>query len=239
MKVAELVMAATMAVGLSGTTLAQGPAPTQPVAPNPAASTDKPYGNHWVVAASVGTNFRSSGTPTPGGLVLHANSSRFHFGETLSHRWRGYIGVEGLADFASSFVLDNVLFAERPTVNTYMANGIVGVPIGSESRFWPYVSSGVGAIQLRSTIFTLDPTSLVDVSSIDTAKANGARFGWDIGGGIMGFDGKWGFRADLRHFKASTDNNVNSTDSAETLFAQGVLSGLAFWKVNVGVARRW
>jgi hypothetical protein len=32
---------------------------------------------------------------------------------------------------------------------------------------------------------------------------------------------------------------VNVIDTPENIFAQQVLSGLAFWKANVGVAFRW
>ena len=236
---AQLVIAAVMAIAVSGTATAQSPAPTQSVAQNPAATTPNSYGNHWFVSASVGTNFGSSRTDTPGGLVLNDNSASINFGAGVAYRWRSYVGAEGLIDSAPSFVIDNVLFEAHPTVNTYMANGLVTVPVGSERRFFPYVSGGVGAVQLRSTIFTVDPMSVVDVNSIDTVKANAARFGWDVGGGIMGFAGEWGFRADLRHYQASLDNNVNTTDSAGTLFAQGILSDFAFWKVNIGLVRRW
>jgi hypothetical protein len=36
----------------------------------------------------------------------------------------------------------------------------------------------------------------------------------------------------------SVDNNVNLTDLGDD-FTQATLSGLAFWKANVGVAFRW
>jgi hypothetical protein len=93
---------------------------------------------------------------------------------------------------------------------------------------------------LRSTIFVLDPTNAPDINAIGTISADGTRLGGDIGGGIMGFAGKWGFRGDVRYYKTSVDNNVDLTDLGNgNLFTQGVLSGLAFWKANVGVAFRW
>ena len=60
-----------------------------------------------------------------------------------------YVGAEGLVDFAPSFKMDNLLFQDNPTVNTYMINAIGAVPVGSENQFFPYVSGGFGAVQLR------------------------------------------------------------------------------------------
>jgi hypothetical protein len=78
------------------------------------------------------------------------------------------------------------------------------------------------------------------ITTIETAAADGSRFGGNIGGGVMGFSGRWGFRGDIRYYKTSVDNNVNVIDNTpESIFAQEVLSGLAFWKANVGVAFRW
>ena len=55
----------------------------------------------------------------------------------------------------------------------------------------------------------------------------------------MGFSGAWGFRGDIRYYRTSVDNNVNLLDTPENIFAQQGLSGLNFWKANVGVAFRW
>src|SRR6185295_17302935 len=153
------------------------------------------------------------------------------------------VGAEGLVDFAPSFSMDSLLFQDNPSVNTYMLNVIGAVPRGGDNNYLPYVSGGFGAVQLRSTIFTLATAAVVNpapITSIETVSADGSRFGGNIGGGVMGFSGAWGFRGDIRYYKTSVDNNVNVIDNTpESIFAQEVLSGLAFWKANVGVAFRW
>ena len=71
-------------------------------------------------------------------------------------------------------------------------------------------------------------------------SATGSRFGANVGGGITGFSGRWGFRGDVRYYKTSVDNNIDLIDLGDgSVFTQATLSGLAFWKANVGVAFRW
>jgi hypothetical protein len=246
MRLGVFAIATAVAAGLSGRAMAQeGSAQpvAQPVAPavqNPLANTgySAHAGDHWVASAFVGTNFGSGRNNED--LIDPNQTSSINFGGQAAYLWGGYVGAEALVDFAPSFELNNVQFENNPTVNSYMANAIAAVPFGSNHQYIPYVSGGVGAVQLRSTIFVLDPTNAPDINAIGTISANGTRFGGDIGGGIMGFSGKWGFRGDLRYYKTSVDNSVNLTDLGNgNLFTQGVLSGLAFWKANVGVAFRW
>jgi hypothetical protein len=54
----------------------------------------------------------------------------------------------------------------------------------------------------------------------------------------MAFNGPWGLRADVRYYKASTDNNLLNGTLAGVVF-QRQLSGLSFWNANFGVAFRW
>ena len=105
--------------------------------------------------------------------------------------------------------------------------------------------------------------------------------GGDIGGGLMGFVGNWGFKADLQYFRAAGSyqtsaaqfstsggtstgttasgstttpstggtptpgvgpyvaNDTGGTTSSSSGLADTVLSGLHFWRANVGVALRW
>jgi hypothetical protein len=248
MRLGVFAITAAVAAGLSGPATAQEgssqpvaqPA-TQAVAPaNPVAHTTYDTGNHWIASAFVGTNF-GSGRNSDLDLTDTTNqTSSINFGGQAAYLWGGYFGAEALVDFAPSFELNNVQFENNPTVNSYMANAIAAAPFGSNHQYIPYFSGGVGAVQLRSTIFVLDPTNAPDINTIGTISADGTRFGGDVGGGIMGFSGKWGFRGDLRYYKTSVDNNVDLTDLGNgNLFTQSVLSGLAFWKANVGVAFRW
>jgi hypothetical protein len=241
MRLADFVITAAAVAGLSGTALAQTPATAPPAPTNPVANTGyNSTGDHWIASAFVGSNFGSGRTGNLAGIDTDSNSTSINFGGQAAYLWGGYVGAEALVDFAPSFEINNLLFQDNPTVNTYMANGIAAVPIGSENRFLPYFSGGIGAVQMRSTIFTADPATAVGGAAIDTLSASGSRFGGDVGGGIMGFSGSWGFRGDLRYYKTSVDNNVDLTDLGNgNVFTQSVLSGLAFWKANVGVAFRW
>ena len=244
------MITAAVVAGLSGTAMAQTPTSTQTPTNQPtqvpavAPTFLTPYENHWIASAFVGTNFGSGRTDTLLDVFGDNSGASINFGGEAAYLWRGFVGAEGLVDFAPSFSMDNLLFQDNPTVNTYMINGISAVPLGSENQFLPYVSGGFGAVQLRSTIFTLATAAVVNptpITSIETATADGSRFGGNIGGGVMGFSGALGFPR--RHsvlYKTSVDNNVNVIDNTpESIFAQEVLSGLAFWKANVGVAFRW
>jgi len=47
----------------------------------------------------------------------------------------------------------------------------------------------------------------LDATFADTAgnavKLSSSRFGGDIGAGVMGFRGNWGFKADVRYFRTT------------------------------------
>ena len=243
MRLADFVITAAVVAGLSAPAMAQTPNQTPPVAqpaPLNVAATSYTYDNHWLASAFVGTNFRSGRTDTNFlGFDVDDSGTSITFGGQVAYLWRGIAGAEGLVEFSPSFRMNDVFFENNPDVNTYMANGIAGVPLGENNRYFPYVSGGFGAVQLRSTVFDIDPTSAADLSSLGTLSANGTRFGGNIGGGFLGFSGSWGFRGDVRYYKTSVDNNLDLTASPQNQFAQGILSGLAFWKANVGVAYRW
>ena len=246
MRIADFVITAAVVAGLSGSAMAQTPSTSQ-TAPAPAAQANtNNYNNnnysendHWVASAFVGTNFGTGfSSDNLLGIDTSNTNTSFNFGGQVAYLWGGYVGVEGLAEFSPSFELTNILFENKPDVNTYMANGIVAGHWGEDNRFMPYASGGIGAVQMHSKIFVLD-TINPDLT-IGTLTQTGSRFGWDLGAGVMGFAGKWGFRGDVRYYRATTDNNVNLVDlGTGDVFTQGVLSGLRFWKANAGVAYRW
>ena len=61
----------------------------------------------------------------------------------------------------------------------------------------------------------------------------------NIGAGIMLFVNNLGFRADVRYYKATTDNNLTTNDPTTSQFNQALLSGIDYWRANAGVAFRW
>jgi hypothetical protein len=247
MRITELVLIAAVVGGLSSTVMAQTPT-TTPLQPTPTSQqtptgipTIDPYRNHWTVSAFAGSNFGTGRHNEFGDLDVVHDDTSVTFGGQVAYLWRGYVGAEALVDFSPSFQLNNLFFEDNPDVNTYMANAIAGVPLGSENQYFPYISGGFGGIQMRATLFTLNPAETPNVDAIGTIKSNASRFGGNIGGGIMGFSRNVGFRGDVRYYRTSADNNVDLLDAIGDghLFTQGALSGLAFWKVNVGVAFRF
>ncbi len=152
--------------------------------------------------------------------------------------WKGVIGAEGLADFAPSIRIDSLALAEHPQVNSYMANIVYAIPLGGKGQFQPYISGGVGGIQLQATVLNFALANPNGTPTIGTSDSDRTKLGTDLGGGVMGFAGTVGFRADVRYYKVPTDTTLQST-SAVGLFTEGLLSGLNIWRANIGVAVRW
>ncbi len=158
----------------------------------------------------------------------------------MGYLYRGLVGGEFLADFAPNFSMANPFLAGTPTVKAYMFNLVGAAPLGTDFRFQPYVSGGFGGVQLRSNMLATitvgaGPSA---VTSTSTVAADGTRFGGDIGAGVMAFVGNFGLRGDIRYFRAFT-GGASNTSSASDLFAATTLSGLDFWRANIGIAVRW
>ena len=193
------------------------PAPAQPLSPG--ATNVQPTNSYWTASGFVGSNFGAG-----------ANSASVDFGGQIAYLYRGMIGAEFLGDFAPNFHINNVLLADNPNVNSYMANVIGAVPIGSEAAVQPYVSGGLGGIQLRSNMLTIGGPA---------TESNQMKFGGNIGAGVMAFAGNVGIRGDVRYYRAFNNGvSTNATTPAD-VFAQSLLSGLDFWRANVGIALRW
>jgi hypothetical protein len=250
MRLADFAFAAAVVAGLSGTAMAQTPASSQTPATQPAPvavavpqTPSTTYANNWVASAFVGTNFGSGSRDTLLDVFGTDNRASINFGGQVAYLWGGYFGAEGLVDFAPSFSMDDLLFDGNPSVNTYMLNLIGAVPVGSEKQFFPYLSGGFGGVSLHSTIFTLTTAAVpspAPITTIGTVNADRTQFGGNIGGGVYGFSGSWGFRGDIRYYRSSSNNNIDLINNTEeSIFAQEVLDGLSFWKANVGVAFRW
>jgi hypothetical protein len=66
----------------------------------------------------------------------------------------------------------------------------------------------------------------------------------------MGFAGNVGVRADVRYFRGFSDDTVedalnldpgtiDNDNTPGSQAASGILSGLDFWRANIGLAFRW
>jgi hypothetical protein len=235
---AELV--AVGVVKTSGQAFAQAPAAT-PVSP----SSSAPYSDHWFASAYLGTNFGSGGGTElldNNGVEIDNNNggstTSVNFGGEVGYVWSG-IGAEFMANYAPNFELSNALLDRRPKVSSYMFNGIYAIPVGTEHTFRPFVSGGVGSVHISADIFTIDPTTVLNIATLGTERVSGNRFGWDVGGGLMAFNGPWGLRGDLRYFKATSDNTVVIGETIGDQFLREGLGGLSYWNFNFGVAFRW
>src|SRR5262252_10376190 len=186
--VQSVIVAATLVAVFPAISAAQSqttpPPPVPAAAPPPPAQSpppSQPNGNesnpsYWTASGFVGSNFGAG-----------ADSASVDFGGQLAYLYRGAVGAEFLADFAPHFRINNALLADNPNVNSYMLNVIGAVPIGSEARVQPYVSGGLGGIQLRSDMFTIASTV-----PGTTTEANQTKFGGNIGAGVMAFAGNVG-----------------------------------------------
>jgi len=220
---------------ISSTARAQDPTPQPPAQPTPTAVSTAPVyaggiEDHWTLSGFVGSNFGASAT-----------DHSLAYGGQIGYLWHGIIGGEVITEFAPTFKIDNVFFIEKPKVASYMANVIGALPLGSDGRIQPYLSGGIGGIQLRSTVINSiqTPAAPQDTAiTIGTTTSNQTRIGTNVGGGLMAFTGKFGVRADVRYYRSSDSGGTTANTPAD-LLTQSVLSGLDFWRGNVGVAFRW
>jgi energy-coupling factor transporter ATP-binding protein EcfA2 len=161
------------------------------------------------------------------------------FGGQIAYLWRSNLGAEFLADFAPTFKIPSLVISDHPSLSAYMFNAIYGFRIGSGGRFKPYISGGIGWINMSADLLAID-TNLIQ----STITASQSRFGGDVGVGTMGYVGKVGIRADIRWFKANSDTTFERlTDRDRALLDNDrtlvELSGIKYWRSSLGVAFRW
>ena len=199
---------------------------------------DAPYpiSSHWLVSGSLGSDFEND-----------ADDPGVNFAGTAGWLYHGVFGGEFQANFSPDFNLNPAIvgaapfLADEPSINSYMLNLIAAAPLMAGGQFQPYVSGGPGWFKMHGDATPGD--SNIDLDKTDT--------GWNIGAGLMGFLGQLGVRADLRYFKVSgsefqgvdqsvlRSNHGAVVDDQEGLVNANLLSGVSFWRGNVGVALRW
>ena len=153
--------------------------------------------------------------------------SQTNFGVSAAFMGAGAIGFEFDASWTPDFFDTGVdapfQLVTDSRVSTYMFNAIVGAPVGGQSGAGarPYGSVGVGWIQSKVE----SELGLVDIDSTE--------FGWNVGGGVMGFfNDNIGARGDVRYFK-SMQNDLESVPATMDMGRFG------FWRVTGGVVLRW
>jgi hypothetical protein len=234
MRAATCLLAVALAAGVPATAMAQN---TTTTAPAPVYTTTGSTGQ-WFASGFVGSNFSASLDSEFDNLNDNSNNSSIEFGGNIGYTWNRVFGAEFLADFTPGFGVNRILnvddvnrLVDDPRLNTYMFNLIAAVPI-SAGRFQPFISGGIGAVSLAADV--LDNPLLRDGSS---SRSSVSRMGSNIGGGVYTFAGNVGFRADVRYFHSGSEDRT-ATIIADRL-TEDIVSGLSFWRANVGVAFRW
>jgi opacity protein-like surface antigen len=175
------------------------------------------------------TQARADGFISPwigSGFGSEIKNGQTTFGVTAGAMGAGIIGGELDFGLSPSFFGTKSDFGNN-TVLSLMPNVILGVPIGGQhgAGVRPYVVGGLGLIRTQ-----IDGGALAPIGNISSSNN---MFGWDAGGGVMGyFNNHVGLRGDLRYLRATSDlkTGVTSLD----------LSGnqLHFWRATVGVVFR-
>jgi len=237
MRAATYLLAVTIAAGVPATAMAQS---TTTTATAPAASSTPTGTGQWFASGFVGGNFGASLHSDLENTNIDNNSSKssLDVGGNIGYTWNRVFGVEFLADFTPGFGVSNILNADEvnrlvddPRLNTYMVNAIAAVPIGA-GRWQPFISGGLGGVSLAADV--LDNPLRRDGS---TTRASRSRMGSNIGGGVFTFADNVGVRADVRYFHSGTDNRTETIIADQ--ITENIVSGLSFWRANVGVAFRW
>ena len=172
------------------------------------------------------TQARADGFVTPwvgSAFGSNINNGQATIGVSAGGMGAGIIGGEMDFGWSPSFFGTKSDFGNN-TVMNLMGNVIIGVPIGGThgAGVRPYVVGGIGLVRTQ-----------IDGGTIAKVSSSNNMFGWDAGGGVMGyFSDHVGLRGDVRYLRATSDLNsgVSSLD----------LSGnqLHYWRATVGVVFR-
>ena len=233
------------------------PPPPEPLAPPPPPSspiaTVPEHEYPWMASGFLGSSF-STGTTHFVTNLNTVNLDRTVFGPQTSDGGltvggqvgylRRYIGGEFIADVGPNFKMSSFALAKEPTVNSWMFNLIGAAAI--RSQFQPFVSAGIGAITLRTKLFDTTNFPIVNVAgqvlttpnTIDTAETH---FGWNIGAGFFAYADRWGIRGDVRYYDVTnfSTNTLTNGGNVASNYTQALLSGLNYWRANLGLSYRW
>jgi len=182
---------------------------------------------------NLGVNPLGTGPSDP---ELRDASGSLAFGGQIGYMWR-HVGAEFTADFSPDANIFNAFLADEPHINSFMGNVIGSVPF-RDGQFRPYITAGLGAVMMHTRVFTS-----ADITNLDTVTSTQSRFGSNIGAGLWIFSGGTvGVRADFRHYTTRATSNpdllLENPGSAGDI-TKALVSGLNFWRTDVGVSFRW
>ena len=182
----------------------------------------------WLFTPFIGMNFGSSVKFIDAiGDREDEFEKRVDFGASLAWMGGGIAGFELDFGYSPNFFETTEGDADFDygdnNLTTFMANVVLGAPIGGQSGFGirPYASGGVGII--RSQIS--DVEDLFDISSND--------WGYNVGAGLSAFfSDNVGLRGDIRYFRSLQDNEPDDEFDV-------ALGSLRFWRGSVGIVFRF
>jgi opacity protein-like surface antigen len=195
------------------------------------AASSRPASADWTLTPFVGWNFGGAADVLGAGGESLGNKfeKKIDYGLSLTGMGAGAVGFEldfGYSPnfFESGTTAEGFEFTDDSNVVTLTANAIVAIPVGGSSGAGvrPYLVGGVGLIRTN----VQDAGTLFDV----TTKND---FGFDVGGGIMGFfTDNVGVRGDVRYFRTFSGADEDSLTGL-------ALSDFHFWRGSVGVTFRF
>lgn len=167
-------------------------------------------------------------TPNIGGGFGGDASGREHltWGASIGWMGAGIIGWEADLAYTPEFFEgddDDLDLIENSNATSFMANVLVGVPVGGQTGggFRPYFSGGLGVLQREVQ------------SNDDLFEIDNSEFGFNLGGGAMGFmTDHVGFRGDIRYYRSFEDPELDNE------FDIGV-GNFDFWRGTAGITFRW
>jgi opacity protein-like surface antigen len=170
----------------------------------------------WLFTPSIGTGFGGSAT----------GSEHLTYGASIGWMGAGVLGWEADLAYTPEFFEgddDDLDAFDDNNVTSFMANVIVGVPVGGQTGggVRPYFSGGAGIMQSNVS----SDEELFDINSNE--------FGINLGGGVMGFvSDHVGFRGDVRYYRALTDPAPDGDIDLD-------LGDFNFWRGTAGITFRW
>ncbi len=160
------------------------------------------------------------------GGTASSTSTPTTYGISFGGMGAGVIGLELDLGYSPSFFGKSGTDVGDNNVLTLMGNLIIGAPIGGQKGpgVRPYVVAGVGLVKQKVN----SPDQVV-------TGLNTNDFGFDIGGGVIGFfSDTVGVRGDFRYFR--NFSALNLADIGNLNISTGTLN---FWRVTGGLTLRF
>jgi Outer membrane protein beta-barrel domain len=182
---------------------------------SPAQARAEGYISPWV-ATNAGTGFDGNN------LGRSFDNGRAGIGTQVGAMGKGIIGAELDLGWSPSFFGSKSDFGNNSVIDV-MGNIIVGLPIGGTrgAGIRPYATAGLGLLRTQ-----------IDGGTIATVSSSNNDFGWNAGGGVMGyFSDHFGLRGDVRYLR----NIQNNSSGAVIDFDPG---NFHFWRASIGVVIR-